>query len=138
MVTGKRTGSGAAEDWEDSFPPPDGCRPEEAAGLVSAAAAVLPDVVAVDQDGAVVTFLDLEASAVAMATALPDTDAGTALVVALTSLVPTLTGSDGSDGDPVEVAVDAIARRAAELVDAVGGGSADLDVTFSADGAESA
>lgn len=106
-----------------------------AAGLVSAAAAVLPDVVAVDQDGAVVTFLDLEASAVAMATALPDTDAGTALVVALTSLVPTLTGSDG---DPVEVAVDAIARRAAELVDAVGGGSADLDVTFSADGAESA
>lgn len=31
MVTGKRTGSGAAGDWEDSFPPPDGCRPEEAA-----------------------------------------------------------------------------------------------------------
>ena len=109
-----------------------------AAGLVSAAAAVLPDVVALDQDGAVVTFLDLEASAVAVATALPDTDAGTALVVALTSLVPTLTGSDGSEGDPVEVAVDAIARRAAELVDAVGGGPAGQDVTFSADGAESA
>ncbi len=109
-----------------------------AAGLVSAAAAVLPDVVAIDQDGAVVTFLDLEASAVAMATALPDTDAGTALVVALTSLVPTLIGSDGSDDDPVEIAVDGIARRAAELVDAVGGGYAGQDATFSADGAESA
>jgi hypothetical protein len=110
-----------------------------AAGLVSAAAAVLPDVVAVDLDGVVVTFLDLEASAVAMATALPDTDAGTALVVALTGLVPTLATSD--DPNAVEVAVDGIARRAAELVDAVdavGGAAFGPDTAGSTDGAESA
>ncbi|GAA2065649.1 hypothetical protein GCM10009722_29470 [Williamsia deligens] len=103
-----------------------------AAGLVSAAAAALPDVVAVEHDDVAVTFLDLEASAVAMATALPDTDAGTALVVALTSLLPTL-GADEPDG--VEAAIDGIARHAAALIDAVG--LAGPAVT-AADGAESA
>ncbi len=107
-----------------------------AAGLVSAAAAVLPDVVAVDQDGVEVTFLDLEASAVAMATAIPDTDAGTALVLALTGLVPNLAMSD--DRDAVEIAVDGIARRAAELVDAVGGAIGGTDTSFLSDGDVSA
>ncbi|MGZ8176749.1 amino acid adenylation domain-containing protein [Williamsia sp. SKLECPSW1] len=112
-----------------------------AAGLVSAAAAVLPDVVAVDHDGAAVTFLDLEASAVAMATALPDTDPGTALVVALTGLLPTLGVSDTDETDGVHLAVDAIARRAAGLLDALDGaiaGDAAAVAGMWADGAESA